>query len=104
MFKAELTQLGLSEEEATVYEALLNSKALPAAALLAKTPYKRGNLYNILADLETKGLVIRSDKAKNATFEAAHPNKVLELLETKAQALRKTRATLDAAMPQILST
>lgn len=104
MFANELTQLGLSPEESAVYEVLIGAKQLSASQILEKIPYKKGNLYNILAELEEKGLVIKSDKVRNATFEAAHPNRVLELIERKDQELHKAKVTIEAALPQILST
>lgn len=103
MFKNELTQIGLSEEESVVYEALLSGKSMAVADLIKKTPYKKGNLYNILEDLEKRGLVIKTGKAKSLKFEADHPNKVLEILEQKDQELHKAKKTLEATMPQILS-
>jgi len=103
MFASELEQLGLSKEESAVYEALLAAKSLTAAELLSKIPYKKGNLYNILHGLEEKGLVLRSDKAKRARFEAAHPNKVLDLVEKRDQELHKAKTSIEAALPQILS-
>ena len=48
MFKNELSQIGLSKEEATVYEALLSGKAMPVSEIIKKTPLKKGNVYNIL--------------------------------------------------------
>lgn len=103
MFSQELQQLGLSAEEAKVYETLLNRKPLSVAELAKKTPYKKGNLYNILRDLEEAKLISKKVNGKTSLFEAAHPSTIAQLLEEKDKELQKAKNVLEAAMPQMLS-
>lgn len=103
MFQNELTQIGLSKEEAKVYESLLNAKELSVADLVKKTPYKKGNLYNIIDDLIAKGLVSKTKGSAKAYFEALHPNKIQELLENTERAFKKANTTMEAVLPDLLS-
>ena len=64
-----LTQIGLTEKQAVVYDALLHLGKAAMGKLLPKIPYKRGNTYDILEELKEKGLVSETeDRGKNCLW------------------------------------
>jgi sugar-specific transcriptional regulator TrmB len=103
MYKDIFTQLGLSSNEAIVYEFLLKQGKTTAGAIIKKTPLKRGVVYNALADLSKKGLVSEGKKQKVAYFSPNHPEKLRENLENQKNQLIKAENTLEANLPTIIS-
>lgn len=103
MYKDILLQLGLSPNEATVYEFLLKSGESPAGVIIKKTPLKRGVIYNALSDLEKKELVSKRTKNKIAWFAPNHPEKLREYMEDKEEKVKKAKQTLEANMAALAS-
>ncbi|TAN58360.1 hypothetical protein EPN15_01360 [Patescibacteria group bacterium] len=63
MFEQVLTQAGLTENQALIYEILVKNGLMPAGAVCKKTPLKRGLVYKILDELTEIGLVEKKGKA-----------------------------------------
>lgn len=111
MYKDLFTQLGLSTNEAIVYEYLLKNGSSPAGAIIKKTPLKRGVIYNALEDLARKDLIIQSRQksankkgaSKIAYFAPNHPQKLGEYVESEKIRLEKVQKTLDLNLPAIVS-
>lgn len=103
MFKDIFVQLGLTQNEAVVYEYLLKNGDSTAGTIIDKTPLKRGVVYNALADLASKGLVTEKKKDKVAIFTPEHPDKLRINLEDNEQKLQKAQKTLDANLADIIS-
>lgn len=103
MYKDILLQLGLSANEAIVYEFLLKSGESPAGLIIKKTPLKRGVIYNALADLEKKELISRRTKNKIAWFSPNHPEKLREYMESKQEEIKKAKQTLEANLDALTS-
>lgn len=103
MYKDILIQLGLSPNEAAVYEFLLKSGESPAGLIIKKTPLKRGVIYNALADLEKKELITKQTKNKIAWFTPGHPEKLREYLEDKQEEAKKAKQTLEANLAALTS-
>jgi sugar-specific transcriptional regulator TrmB len=99
-----LTQIGLSEKEATVYEALLNLGKANMGKLLPKVPYKRGNTYDILKDLSAKGLVTETEERGKTVFVVEPPDRLKTLIEKSEQTLTQQKEALESNFEQIAST
>ena len=103
MYKEILTQLGLTQNEAIIYEYLLKNGESSAGIIIKKTPLKRGVVYNTLADLVKKGLAAQKSKEKIAYFSPNHPDKLHDYLKNREEELKKAKNTLEANLPSIIS-
>ena len=103
MYQDIFHQLGLSSNEAQIYEYLLKHGKSQAGEIIKNTPLKRGLVYNILADLSQKGLISEEKKAKIANFSPNHPEKLREYLNLQENKLIKAKNSLDAHISSITS-
>lgn len=97
-----LQQLGFSEKEAAVYIACLDLGAVSAVSTIAsRAKLQRTTAYDILRNLEQKGVVIAVKSKKNRYYEALPPEKVIAYL--KEQSAKYARLALDAQemLPQL---
>jgi sugar-specific transcriptional regulator TrmB len=95
---------GLTPEQAEIYQVLLKNGPLPAGKIHQKTPYKRGLVYKLLDSMVESGVVIkRTDLAKIAIFEPAHPLKLKELAETKEKEAKQSQSALTGIIDQMTS-
>lgn len=97
-----LKDLGLSESEALIYELLLESGTAKAIDLVKKTGIGRGNVYNLLTQLQGKGLVI-SIEGKQLKYQAVDPAKLRDLLEMRLQQVKRLETDFDGALPLLAS-
>lgn len=86
---AVLEELGLSEAEAKVYLALLEEGSTLAGPVIKKTGLHRGTTYLILQRLKGKGLVSSVIKGKKQYFEAANPERLMDVLKEKEEKLQE---------------
>lgn len=98
-----LTQIGLSEKEATVYEALLNLGKANMGKLLPKVPYKRGNTYDILKDLAAKGLISETEERGKTVFVVEPPDKLQEYIESQEKNAARAKANFKNLLPELKS-
>lgn len=103
MHKELLIELGLSQNEAIIYEYLLANGESLAGNIIKKTPLKRGVVYNALTDLVKKGLIKQSKKGKILSFSPNHPDKLREYMENREREVKKAEITLESQMPMLLS-
>lgn len=103
MNKELLLHIGLSENEADVYLALLEKGMLSVAQLAKTTKSKRANLYNILTHLAARGAVEKVMKKGVAYFQANDPQNLLILAEQQEEQLRHHREALELVMPSLKS-
>jgi len=89
-----LEELGLSEAEAKVYLALLETGSTLAGPIIKKTALHRGTTYQILQRLIEKGLVSFVVKSGKRYFEATDPKRFLELLKDKEEKLNEILPSL----------
>ncbi|MFA6098942.1 MAG: helix-turn-helix domain-containing protein [Patescibacteria group bacterium] len=80
MFTEVLQQLGLPKNEAKIYEALVNLGKANISAISSAGKVNRRNVYDSLANLLEKGLVIRVQEYRQTFFQAAEPKRLLDLL------------------------
>jgi len=88
MDKRILQEIGLSEGEAEVYLALLETGSTTAGPVIKKTGLHRATTYTILQRLIEKGLVTYIITGKKRHFEAADPETLMEILKEKEEKLR----------------
>lgn len=99
-----LVRIGLSENEALVYEILLSMNRAGVAVLLRKAPQiKRGNMYNIIYSLVEKGLVTEAEEEGRKVFLAESPSRLLDLAEKREAEYREGKAAIELTIPSLLS-
>ena len=111
LYKDLFTSLGLSQNEALVYEYLLKNGNSPAADIIKKTPLKRGVIYNALESLIKKDLIGeqrvssggQQGAKKISQFSPNHPQKLEAYLENEKKKIAETEKTLNANFSAILS-
>ncbi|MFH1408603.1 MAG: helix-turn-helix domain-containing protein [Nanoarchaeota archaeon] len=96
-----LERIGLTGNEAKLYLALLELGSVPAGPLIKKAGMHRAAVYDLLDLLIDKGLVSYVVKANRKYFEAAHPSRLLEYVDTKKQMLDEKRKALETVLPQL---
>ena len=97
-----LSQLGINESEALVYELLLELGPKPAQDLIVPSGLGRGNLYNVFTSLKKKGLVFEESGAKTV-FKATDPEVLRGLAKAKVAASNDLLKQLSAALPTLKS-
>lgn len=93
-----LEELGLSESEAKVYLALIETGSTLAGPIIKKTGLHRGTTYQILQRLKEKGLVSSVIKGKKQYFEAVNPERLMDVLKEKQDKLSEILPTLKARL------
>ncbi len=83
MFETVLREMGLSVNEARVYEALLKMGEVSVQAISIKSGVHRRNVYDSLAKLQEKGLASESFVKGEKFFKPTHPDRLLLLLKEK---------------------
>ncbi len=96
MYSQILAELGLSINEAKIYEALIREKTTTVSALALKSKIHRRNIYDALNRLIEKGLVFQVIGQGDNLFKPVEPSKLMELVDEK-------RARLEKAMPGLLA-
>ncbi|MBT4111403.1 hypothetical protein HOE37_06100 [Candidatus Woesearchaeota archaeon] len=90
-----LQELGLSEAEAKVYLALLETGPTLAGPIIKKTALHRGTTYQILQRLKEKGLVSSIIKGKKQYFEPASPDRLMDVLKERQDKLQSVLPALN---------
>lgn len=93
-----LTDLGLSRKEADTYETLLRLGPSTISKLVENTPYKRGDMYNILAGLEGFELIQQNDKV----YSPVHPSKLESLVYEQEKEVEQTKKGLQAVLSNLV--
>lgn len=97
-----LREIGLQDNEATVYLQLLKNPLQTAQQLATQTDIKRTNVYRILDALLEQELIIKDDSPVSR-FSAAEPQSLQKLLQRRQNTLKQTASSLSAVMPQLRS-
>lgn len=102
MYEELLTKVGLSPDQAKIYEILLKFGVMPASKASLKAGIKRGLGYKVIEQLTALGLIEKIDK-KVALFVAAHPSKIKDLIQKREDELRLISSTLSGALGTMIS-
>ena len=101
--KNQLTELGFSDKEASVYLALLELGPSTTAEISRAAKINRTTGYDILESLVSNGLVNPIGKTKIQKFVAENPDKVIVFLENKIkQSQEKLKQAYDL-LPELFS-
>ncbi|MEN9626358.1 MAG: hypothetical protein RL557_686 [archaeon] len=90
MYQEILQQMGLSTNEAKVYEALLMSGITTANKLALHAKIQRRNTYDTLKKLKEKGLCSETIDKGIKKFKAIDPEKLMDILREKESMLEKS--------------
>ncbi|NQU97982.1 hypothetical protein HQ533_00805 [Candidatus Woesearchaeota archaeon] len=93
----ELKELGLSDGQIAVYQAVLELGISSLGKIQEKTGIERRNIYDILNKLIEKGLITYTVEKGIKTYQCTHPNKILEEIKKKELSLKK----LENQIPKI---
>ncbi len=88
--------LGLSPNEARIYDALVTYGGSGVSTIALRSKVHRSNAYDSLHRLIEKGLVYEVFDQRETLYEAVDPGKLLEFLEEKQRKLQ-------SALPSLLS-
>jgi sugar-specific transcriptional regulator TrmB len=92
----ELENLGLSQEEAKVYLAILELGGSYASNVARKAGINRATCYHTLENLGQKGLINSHTKGKILWFNAENPNKIISIQKERLEHAK-------SLIPQLLS-
>lgn len=99
-----LERAGLNENEAQVYEILLDNGQLGIAKIGALAPnIKRTNLYSVLYSLRDKELIEQALCGGKINFRVNHPNELENYIEKKSEDLNVTKKEISALLPSMIS-
>ena len=96
-------ELGLSRNEALVYELLLREGSHSASQLSSATSISRPNTYNVLGQLEEMKLVSKRKEGSKTAFHAEHPRALEELLAAKKEKIDQSQQQLASLLPNLVS-
>lgn len=102
MQKQELMKIGLSNNEADIYLALLELGPSLVSKIVKKTRINRTHIYDRLEKLITKGLVSYVIKNNRKYFYGAEPNKLISYLEEKEEAIKKEKQSIEKILPDLI--
>jgi len=87
-----LMQAGLSEEQALVYQGLIEKGPQKASSIANWTGVKRSLVYKILEQLENIGLISKKDGSNTVSiFSPNHPSLILSYIERKEKEILLTK-------------
>jgi sugar-specific transcriptional regulator TrmB len=80
----ELAKIGLTTDQAAIYETLIENPALTARLVAVNSGVHRELAYIVLGQLESLGLIERLERPKKVMlFRALHPKHIQKIVETK---------------------
>lgn len=97
-----LSDLGLSLNEAKIYESLIKNGAQKPHDLAKLSGIGRANVYGILDQLKKRGLVLELE-GRQSRFTAQDPGILGELLEQKTKEIDDLKARYSVDLPRLLS-
>ncbi len=95
MFGPELEAIGLSPNEAKVYETLLDLGETSVTEIALKSNIHRRSIYDTLNRLLEKGLVFQIFQKKETLYRPVEPSKCLEVLREKENAFKRIAPHLE---------
>lgn len=96
-----LLQSGLNEAESHLYLALLKSGPQRAALLAETSGVSRTNTYNVLEQLQRKGLVEKEGGGRKSVFRALHPQRLEAFFDEQQATLNSRREQLRSHLSRL---
>jgi len=97
----QLRQVGLTEGELRVYEALLKIGESTKTNLVKEAGIAPANLYDITNKLQEKGIISIVEKNGKKHFSAAHPRHLLDFIEEKKKNIAKEEKLITTLLPKL---
>lgn len=94
MYTEMLQQLGLSKNEARIYETLLREGESPVGYLATKSQVHRRNVYDSLKGLIAYGLVFEIPGRNETSYSAIEPDSLLDIVKERKE-------MLESVMPEL---
>jgi len=94
MFEQVLQKLGLSPNEAKIYETLLSLDSANVSTIAVKSKVHRRNVYDCINKLIEKGLVSELSLENEKHFKAINPNRLISLIKDKEELLMQSLPTM----------
>jgi predicted DNA-binding transcriptional regulator len=94
-FLSLLTELGLSQNESLIYEALIRHGELGVSDVARHAGAHRRNVYDSMKRLIDKGLAYEILDKRTTTYQAVEPRKLLDLLDERRNRLTNALPTLE---------
>ena len=104
MQKDQLEKIGLSPNEAKCYRALVREGSASANEISRRSGVHRVSVYDALRGLREKGLISQITKANKLLFEAANPEKILDIIKEKEEVLKETKEMIPSLLVQFATT
>ena len=98
-----LREIGLTEGEIRVYEALLALGECTKTALAKKSGISPSNIYDVTNRLIEKGIISKVEKNGIAHFSPADPKHLLDFLEQKEKDIEKEKDIVSQILPSLLA-
>lgn len=98
-----LTKLGLTQDQAKIYEVLVSATVLPARLISRNSGVSRELCYVVLGQLEELGLVEKSSQGKVSLFKALHPRNIKRILEEKKEKILMAEQTYHDVVMKMIS-
>ena len=102
MYKPLLQSIGLTPDEATVYETLLIHGSQGAGGLVKRIKdIKRSLLYKVLERLVDKGLILQTRKQGKLEFSPQPPGTLVRLAEKQEEVARRSHEAIASSLPEL---
>jgi len=98
-----LKNIGLTDGEIKIYQVLLDHGETPANQIIKLTGLKKGDCYNKIYDLITRGFVEERTKDKKKHFRLTHPDTIQGYVDNELKTISNTEREISALMPSIIS-
>ncbi len=89
MIQEFLREIGLSKNEAKIYQMLLEFGPSLVGEISVRAKIHRRNVYDSIARLKEKGFVSWTIKNNRKYFEAVNPERILDMFEEKKEKIRE---------------
>jgi sugar-specific transcriptional regulator TrmB len=103
MLTKQLQQLGLTDGEAKVYEALVALGSTKVGPIVKRSGVAYSNVYDVLNRLQEKGLVTHITREKTKFFDAVPPHRLHEYLEQREKEVVDSKRLLAEILPALTS-
>ncbi|MCK5026934.1 MAG: hypothetical protein KAS07_00795 [Candidatus Pacebacteria bacterium] len=104
MYEDQLTKIGLSKDQAAVYECLIKHGAAQASLIARRVSLSRPLVYKILGELEEFGLVEKKEESgKIAIFHPSHPSALNNIVLKKKSKIEESEQSLVGILDKLTS-
>lgn len=98
-----LKEIGLTEGEIKVYEALLNLGECTKSNLAKKSGISPSNIYDVTNRLSEKGIISKVEKNGVIHFSPANPKQIMSFLNNKEKDIQNEKNIVSEILPFLLS-